>query len=180
MLCYRSNDGLMLLVTSSDCYCSIITFALDELGDPLASSVMFGTKDTAKPHEIQPVTNCSGSSLASTSPPLTHPTGSQVNDFTDSPASANGNSATGQVTSQVSSPTGKPRRIRPTLISSVCSETVMSLDKGTDQKVAVSEVKTTANTTESPSQPITTTAKVPRRVNLITLSSYKKNCPPQS
>ena len=32
---YRSDDGLVLVVTSSDAYCSIVTFDPDELGTPL-------------------------------------------------------------------------------------------------------------------------------------------------
>lgn len=199
---HRSNDGLMLLVTSSDCYCSIITFESNELGDSLAPSVMFQstkgdskTELAAKSNEIQPVTNCSDTNhhdstpalpLADVSSPTRNasnstgqacsPTGKVNGSLTGQACSPAGKvNHTGQVTSplgNVSSPTGKPRRIRPTMISAIDSEVAVSPIKQTDS--TIQEVKTEIPT----QQPVTTSKIVPRRVNLITLSSYKKNHPP--
>lgn len=154
----RSNDGLMLIVTSSDCYCSIITFESCELGNPLETSVMFPTAKCEK--ASQPVNSCSQAV------PHSEP---------DPPA-------------QVVSPTGKQRRIRPTMISAI--ETTMispcSKDPSPDVKdnsisKEASRNESTSISTEPVAPPVTQQAlgankkTVTRRVNLITLASFKKS-----
>lgn len=144
---FRSNDGLMLIVTSSDCYCSIITFETSELGNPLETSVMFPTEKAS-----QPVDSCC-----------------QANSEPD-PCS---------VPAQVVSPTGKQRRIRPTMISAIAT---MTSPRSKDQSPEeASQNESTAISTEPVAPHVTQQAlgankkTVPRRVNLITLASFKKS-----
>lgn len=170
-MCFRSIDGLMLIVTSSDCYCSIITFEPNELGDPLDVSVMFPpTKDSNKtdlssrPSKEDPTRNFSSSS---------HKKSGTVT----SPSLATQHE-------RVVSPDSKPRRIRPTMISGGKLESAITVtsspDKQTDSKSSeVQPDKLEALSTKAVA-PLahetisTTTTKAPRRVNFITLSSFKK------
>ena len=148
----------MLIVTSSDCYCSIITFESSELGDPLETSVMFPTAKCEK--ASQPV--------ISQAIPHSEP------DHCSAPP-------------QVVSPTGKQRRIRPTMISAIVSETTMASPHSKDQSPDVniskeaSQIESTSISTEPVTPPVTQQAPgankkiVPRRVNLITLASFNKS-----
>jgi hypothetical protein len=169
----------MLLVTSSDCYCSIITFEPDELGNPSAPGVSFqSTQVDDKALKSSEVSECSPHRpvlITATTP---------VSDNSKSSSTPKLNSHMSQSvspTSKVSSPSGKPRRIRPTMISAIDPKAVSSPDKNsgsTTQDVTSSQI----GTLEAESQPpaTTTATKVPRRVQLITLSSYKKNHPPSN
>ena len=160
----------MLVVTSSDCYCSIITFEPNELGNPLQASVMFpGTADPsgdgkATPCETSPGTNCSSTNEQDNSPP-------GPSQHADSPAekhSVDYTSHAASPTTQAASPTGKPRRIRPTMISSSVSSEVSS-----PGKQAKEEKGADTQTVQLQPQP----KPGPRRVDLITLASYKKKTP---
>lgn len=151
----------MLIVTSSDCYCSIITFEPNELGNPLEASAAFpcsyGTDQATKPREKQATCSCLGSDQA------------DVNKMT--------HSSSAPACEEAVSPTSKPRRIRPTMISSVPLEPVCTSSEGkqtdsiSNSSTKVEHVVTKVIVPSSHN----TAIKVPRRVDFITLSSFKSS-----
>lgn len=139
----------MLIVTSSDCYCSIITFEPDELGIPVQKN------------PVSSLSNASG------------------NGTNDAPVPINGASQ------EVANSDTKPRRIRPTTISDVTTSP-STISPVNEIDLASNKTTTIAGKTETElihSDPLsfhesgTTsgTKVIPRRVNFITLSSFKKS-----
>ena len=170
----RSNDGLMLLVTSSDCYCSIITFEPNELGTPLEASVMFPLMDvsnqSSKSNEVKKgdhvVQQCDADLAKVTSP-----------------------SMPGE---QVVSPNDKPRRIRPTMISGKTTEATLTADASrnlsSSNGINVSKteieknvpIKSDVSTVTQECVSASNCKTLPRRVDFITLSSFKRPTTTQS
>lgn len=120
----------MLIVTSSDCYISIVTFEPNELGTLLEGSVVLASSEKSMSQESS-MNNAVGPTQQLTSP------------------SAN-----------------KPRRIRPTMVTDTTANT--SPDAVTSNKPMVSPKAGT------PSEK-STNKHTPRRVDFITLASYKKS-----
>ena len=122
---HRSSDGLVLVISSSDCYCSFVTFEPNELGIPLDASVMFSRKaaarESATPTETPP-TQTSPPSMELPPPcePKTIPSDGHIaNEVLLS---------CGLVIPQEcsrDSTTKSQRRIKPTLIPSVVPATVL-------------------------------------------------------
>ncbi len=150
----------MLIVTSSDCYCSIITFEPNELGNPLEASVVWNTKaEVPTPQEISAATSTSrvvGNDTLDQPPPILPLAGACSP--TNKP--------------QVGSPTCKPRRIRPTKISEA-----MAIPPDKQSGMGLSQV---SNETAAASTQPASNKTAPRRVNLITLSSFKTSSSIQS
>ena len=156
----------MLVVTSSDCYCSIICFEPNELGVPLESSVTL---------------------LQESSPPSSE----DMECSTDNQAKQSNNTPVAtQVAAELISPS-KQRRIRPTLISTIPSEPASdNIQTGKVEHQDIQLEHPVETNTQAPVKTNTQTGKVvetvtketgniitnkktPRRVELITLSSFK-------
>lgn len=133
---YRSDNGLTLVITSSDCYCTIVSFDPNELGTPLLADklpeAMLSSKHPTQQH-TSPPRNCSSSPQRDELTPNrngVHESAKQTDSANNqssihkSPSppmncsQSNSNSATGMDESETQS---KPRRIRPTMISSIAS-----------------------------------------------------------
>ena len=111
---YRSDDGSTLVITSSDCYCTIVTFEPNELGAPLPSEKL--------PAGITAPNTCLLPSRPSPSPNSAKQPESDPHTDKDlqsddvmiiSPSPHSSGSA--------DMSTSKPRRIRPTMVSTVTS-----------------------------------------------------------
>lgn len=157
----------MLIVTSSDCYCSIITFEPNELGIPLEPSVfclpMQETHQVTKSSDE--MVECSNSGQAEQT--------SAVDKTSSVPAPA-------PAYQEAMSPSSKLRRIRPTMIPTMIS-TVPNAQTDSTGEVTVKDqagktecpaVETVSSSSSSETGNTVTNKKVPRRIELITLSSF--------
>ena len=180
---HRSDDGLMLLVTSSDCYCSIITFEPGELGIALEEVVFPGTLalsgnvsinsqyQTPLP-SVQVQGQASDTTQAIKNPPSqdtetelqatnsVNREADPTSNLTATPAT-HANSPAGTSTNSA----GKPRRIRPTMIAAI--------DPDAETNSAAKDSHIENKTGDQHAAP-NSNKKVPRRVDLITLSSLEK------
>ncbi len=169
---FRSNDGLILLITSSDCYCTVITFDSNELGVPLASDKL--------PPNLSVHTECS---KVTTSPSSVSGSENET-EISHKPSPSSETLPVCSADSAIT--TVKPRRIRPTLVSTTptrSSEALPSSEYSTANSLSSSASSTDQpNSTENPSgkskddQGSSSTnkdgTKVPRRVSFTTLTTY--------
>ena len=181
---HRSNDGLTLVITSSDGYCTVVCFEPGELGTPLPTDQLppVVLKQQKENHQQEMVTSVS-------------PTTQQPS---KSPQAA---------TSAVSEPKVnilKPRRIRPTIIASFSSpedklekveaksptlcvgakapSTSSSEDKRDDMS-SMSSRRINENASHKEANEVTINGEssekkpAPRRVNFVTLSTSTSSPP---
>ncbi len=142
------------MVTSSDCYCSIITFESNELGIPLEEFPCV----QENPQTEQIVSTSNEKMINNSDATAVLPSSDLLTSY------------------EVVSP-NKPRRIRPTMISSItgAAPTIKPNDCTT---VECRDGKTLADPEAPIDQESVTTSNnktAPRRVNFITLSSFKKS-----
>ena len=184
---HRSNDGLTLVVTSSDGYCTLVCFEPGELGTPLSTDqlppvVLKQQKENPCKQQQELVTSVS-------------PTSRQPS---KSPQAA---------TSAVSEPKVnilKPRRIRPTVIASFsspedklekmeaksptsCVEAKTTSTSSSEEKRAAislpSSCKINENASLKEASDVTINGEshgktsAPRRVNFVTLSTFTSSPP---
>ena len=191
----RSDDGLTLVVASSDCYCTIVTFDPNEFGVPLTNDKlplnMSNIKKTPQP-------------IASPSLPVTKKATSENDkETTQNKASPSSSSlpplADSTATTSTTVNVLKPRRIRPTMVSSVTSPNGKATPSSTTPvQTTTSDTATSCpppssvsselqNSTEKDGvdttqkskdeQPVSSSSnvagsKVPRRISLTTLTTY--------
>lgn len=180
---HRSNDGLTLVITSSDGYCTVVCFEPGELGTPLPTDQLppvILKQQKEKPHEEL---------VTSVSPTTQQPS--------KSPQAA---------TSAISEPKVnilKPRRIRPTIIASFSSpeDKLEKVEAKSPTSCVGAKAPSTSSSeekrdgTSSPSSRINENAShreannvtingessgkkpAPRRVNFVTLSTSTSSPP---
>ena len=175
---HRSNDGQTLVITSSDGYCSLVYFELGELGTPLPQD------------QLPPVVSRQQENVQQDRPELV------VKTTTHQPSEPP-QAATNTVTEQKPNIL-KPRRIRPTTITSFSSPEAEKKKAGNSKSpIACVGTKTpplpnweeTGNTRSSDgtrtSEHVTETpgkklpGSTPRRVNFVTLSTFSSSPPPE-
>ena len=164
---HRSNDGLTLVITSSDGYCSLVYFELGELGTPLPQDQL--------PPVISKQNNRQDGPALVTSPPTQQPS---------EPPQAPTHSIT-----ELKPNILKPRRIRPTTITSFTSPEAETKKAerssrsptplvGANTSPLSSQGKTRSPNGTKTSEDVTETpgkkspGLAPRRVNFVTLTTF--------